>query len=93
MRHLSACVLVCLLWLPCVQLMERAKVSGSLELPPELLDVMQHLQQGAECLPVPGISRRSSMGRSSGSGRYSTTSRVSGLFLEIWNATFCEQCF
>jgi hypothetical protein len=48
----------------CVQLMDRAKVSGSLELPPELLEVMEHLQQGAASQPSSGLSRSSSMRRS-----------------------------
>lgn len=61
----------------CVQLMERAKVSGSLQLPPELMEVMQQLQQGATGLPDARLSRSSSL-RRSGSGRFSSTaSKVS----------------
>lgn len=60
------------------QLMERAKTSGSLDLPPELLDVMQHLQQGTDNLSVTGTSRRTSIAHTSGAGRYSINSRVRG---------------
>lgn len=59
------------------QLMERAKVSGSLELPPELLEVMQHLQEGTASLPVSGLMSSSSMGRVSASGRFSHAGRFS----------------
>lgn len=59
-----------------VQLMERAKVSGSLDLPPELMEVMQHLQEGSNGLPNT-LSRSTSL-RREGSGRFSSTaSRVS----------------
>jgi hypothetical protein len=44
--------------------MDRAKVSGSLDLPPELLEVMQQLQQGAGSPPSPALSRSSSLRRS-----------------------------
>lgn len=53
------CVCACAL-----QLMERAKVSGSLDLPPELLEVMEQLQQGAGSPPSPTLSRSSSLRRS-----------------------------
>lgn len=50
--------------------MERAKISGSLDLPPELLEVMQALQDASGGLG----SRESSV---SGRRRHSNTSRVS----------------
>jgi hypothetical protein len=56
----APCV-VCL----CVQLMERAKVSGSLDLPPELLEVMEHLQQGTVSQSGAGLRHRSSSSSSS----------------------------
>lgn len=46
------------------ELMDRAKVRGSLDLPPELLEVMQQLQQGAGRPPSPTLSRSSSLHRS-----------------------------
>lgn len=48
--------------------MDRAKVSGSLELPPELLEVMEHLQQGTASQSSSGLSRSSSMRRSHSAG-------------------------
>lgn len=63
--------------------MERAKVSGSLELPPELLEVMEQLQQGTGTTSTsnsssPTLSRSNSARKSISAGKVNCFSDIQG---------------
>jgi hypothetical protein len=72
----------------CMQLMERAKISGNLELPPEMMEIMQQLP-GAGSQSTAGFRRSSSSNnlRKSTAGPFANGSRVS-----TWDYFDCGLC-